>query len=131
MDIFPAQKIKVVEMEVKGMGVVATQDIKAGEAIEVCPIVFISKKEAEFFEKEGSPLKFYYLQQTATDKLCVMLGFGSIYNHSLSPNADIEYNEEKIERCVTFKALKDIKSGEEIVFDYEFDNNAVEFLKQD
>lgn len=131
MDIFPPKKIKVVEMAVKGMGVVATEDIKAGETIEVCPVVFISKQETEFFEKEKTPLKFYYLIQTDTNQFCVMLGYGSIYNHSLTPNADIEYNDQKAERYVFFKALKDIKTGEEIVFDYEFDDNVVEYLKQD
>jgi uncharacterized protein len=130
MEILPPQKIKVVDIEGKIRGVIATQDIKSGEIIEVCPIVFISKKEADFFEKENSALKYYYLQQTATNKYCIMFGYGSLYNHSFSPNADIDYNEEIPENFLFFKAIKDIKAGEEIVFDYEFDNNVVEFLDQ-
>lgn len=130
MDIFPPQKIKIIDIENKGRGVVAVEEIKEGETIEVCPIVFISEKEASFIEEQSDILKFYYLMQLSTNKYCIMLGYGSIYNHSFNPNADIEYNEDKIENFLSFKAIKNIKAGEEIVFDYEFDNNIVEFLDQ-
>ena len=59
-----------------------------------------------------------------------MLGYGSIYNHSENPNAEIDYNEGKQEDFLFFKAIKDIKIGEEIVYNYEFDDNKVEFLEQ-
>ena len=60
-----------------------------------------------------------------------MLGYGSLYNHSFTPNADIDYNVKNVENFLQFEAIKDIKAGEEIFFDYEFDNNIVDFLKQD
>ena len=75
MEILPPKKVKVIEMEIKGMGVVATEDIKVGEIIETCPVVFISKEEVEFFEKEKTPLKFYYLIESDTNKFCLMLGY--------------------------------------------------------
>lgn len=131
MEILPPKKIKIVDMPEKGRGVVATEDIKNGEIIEICPIVFISEKETSFFEKEKTVLKYYYLIQTATNKFCIMLGYGSLYNHSLTPNADIDYNTKTAENFLQFEAIKDIKAGEEIVFDYEFDNNVADFLKQD
>lgn len=127
MEILPPKKVKVVEIPGKGRGVVAIKNIKAGETIEICPIVHISKAEAEF-TKNSDVLKFYCLEQTAHEKFCLMLGYGSIYNHDANPNADIEYNERKSENYLTFKALKNIKSGEEIVYDYEFDDNIEEFL---
>lgn len=130
MDIFPPQKIKVADIESKGRGVVATQNIKAGETIEVCPIVFLSKKETSFLESESDVLRFYYLIQPEIGKCCVMFGYGSMYNHGLNPNAEIDYSEKNAENFLFFKALKDIKIGEEIVFNYQFDNNIVEFLEQ-
>ncbi|MDO8554982.1 MAG: SET domain-containing protein-lysine N-methyltransferase [bacterium] len=130
MDILPPQKIKVIDIKGKGRGVVATQDIQAGETIEVCPIVFLSKKEIDFLENESDVLRFYYLIQPETEKCCVMFGYGSIYNHSLSPNAEIDYNEKIAENFLFFKTIKDIKAGEEIVFNYQFDNGIVDFLKQ-
>ena len=129
MEINPPEKIKIIDISGKGRGVVATRNIKKGEIIEICPVVFISKKEADFIKTKSDILKFYYLEQTASNKFCMMLGYGSIYNHSLNPNADIKYNEKKIENYLSFVAIKNIKAGEEIVYDYEFNYNKEEFLK--
>jgi SET domain-containing protein len=57
-----------------------------------------------------------------------MLGWGSIYNHDLNPNADIDYPDIKEEKYLQFKAVRDIEVGEEIVFNYEFDNDIADFL---
>lgn len=130
MDILPPQKIKVIDITGKSRGVIATQDVQAGETIEVCPIVFLSKKDISFLENESDVLRFYYLIQPEIGKCCVMFGYGSMYNHSLSPNAEIDYNEKSAENFLFFKALKDIKTGEEIVFNYQFDNDIVDFLEQ-
>jgi len=131
MEILPATSIKIVEIAGKGRGVVATQKINKGEIIETCPIIEISKKEADFIQKEGNNviLNYYYLYQEDLQRCCIMLGWGSIYNHSLTPNADIDYPDEKSEKYLQFKALKDIDVGEEIEFNYEFDNNVSDFLK--
>ena len=132
MDIFSPQKIKVIDIAGKGRGVLATQNIKKGETIEVCPIIFLSKKEVSFLEKESDILKFYYLIQPEINKFCLMLGYGSLYNHSLdNPNAEIDYDINKAENYLFFKAIKDISIGEEIVFNYQFDNNVVDFLSLD
>ena len=48
MDILPSQMIKVIDIKDKGRGVIATKEIKSGEIIEICPILFISKTEADF-----------------------------------------------------------------------------------
>jgi len=131
MEIIPPTKIKIVEVTGKGFGVVATQKINKDEIIETCPIVVLSQKECDFIEKEGNNviLNYYYLFQEDLKRCCIMLGWGSIYNHSLTPNADIDYPDEKSERYLQFKALRDIEAGEEIEFNYEFDNNVSDFLK--
>ena len=129
MEIYPPKKIKLVDIQGKGRGVIATQDIKKDEIIEYCPIIFLSDKEVDFLENKSDILKFYYLWQCTINKHCLMLGYGSLYNHSLNPNADIDYNTEKSENHLLFQAIKDIKAGEEIVYDYEFENNKEEFLE--
>lgn len=129
MDIFSSQKVKVKDIAGKGRGVVATQNIKAGETIETCPVIFLSKKEVDFLEKESDILKFYYLIQPEINRFCLMLGYGSLYNHSLdNPNAEIDYDVDKAENYLFFKAIKDINIGEEIVYDYQFDDNIADFL---
>jgi hypothetical protein len=129
MEIFPPKKIKIKKIKEKDRGVVATRNIKKGEVIEYCPVVFLSKKEINLFKSPSAVLHFYYLWQYAIDKYCLMLGYGALYNHSLTPNADVDYNTKKIKDYVVFKAIKNIRKGEEIVYDYEFDNNKEEFLK--
>jgi len=128
MEIVPLQKIKVVNIKGKGRGVVATQNIKKDEIIEFCPIVFISDQEASFFEKENTILKFYYLFQYAIGRKCIMLGYGSLYNHSKNPNANIDYDVKELKNYLFFQAIKDIKAGEEISYDYEFDDDKEDFL---
>lgn len=128
MEILPPQKIKIIDIKGKGRGIVATHDIKKGEIIEFCPIVFISDKEESFFRNEGSILQFYYLIQPETGRLCLMLGYGSLYNHSRHPNAEIDYDTVASKDYVFFRASKKIKSGEEIVFDYQFDDDKEDFL---
>lgn len=129
MEICPPKKVKVVGIQGKGRGVVATQNIKKGEIIEYCPVIFLSDKEVDFIKNKSDILKFYYLWQYAIDKYCLMLGYGSLYNHSSNPNADVDYNTKKSKNYLIFQAIKNIKSGEEIVYDYEFDDNKEEFLK--
>lgn len=129
MEILPPQKIKATNVQGKGRGVIATQDIKKGEIIEFCPVIFISKKEADFLEKENTVLGYYCLWQFENKKTCVMLGYGSLYNHSTNPNAEIDYNTKKAENYVFYRALKKIQAGEEIVWDYEFENGKEDFLK--
>ncbi|TSC94156.1 MAG: hypothetical protein CEN87_609 [Parcubacteria group bacterium Licking1014_1] len=68
MEILPPKKIKIINIEKKGRGVIATQDIKKDEIIEFCPIIFISNKEVDFLKIESDILKFYYLWQYAINK---------------------------------------------------------------
>jgi len=128
MEITPPQKIKIQDIKGKGRGIFATQDIKKGEIIEHCPIIFLSEKEIKFLNNESDILKFYYLFQYAIDKYCIMLGYGSLYNHSKDANADIDYDSNEPKNFITFTAIKDIKTGEEVVYDYEFDDNKENFL---
>jgi len=128
MEIIPPTKVKVVEIAGKGRGIVATQKILKGEVIETCPIIIISETEKQFIETQSDILKFYYLIQEDLERCCIMLGYGSIYNHSENPNADIDYEENKSQKYLKFIALCDINVGEEIVYDYEFENNQPEYL---
>lgn len=128
MEIFPPKKIKISSINGKGFGIIATENITSGEIIEQCPVIPLSEKEVKFLDNESDVLKFYYLFQYAVNKHCLMLGYGSLYNHSDNPNADVDYNTENYQRYLSFVAIKDIKAGEEIVYDYEFDNGKEEFL---
>jgi hypothetical protein len=67
---------------------------------------------------EKTALKDYYFAWD--DKsVAIVLGYGALYNHSNNPNADVEYLFE--EQRLNFVALRDVRRGEEICFDYRTD----------
>lgn len=111
-------ELQVVNLPGKGRGVVAKRAFAPGDEIEVCPVIVldIAAKPAYlmaylFYWERGFALAF---------------GYGSLYNHSASPNADWTADEER--RTITFFALRPIEPGDEICFDY---NGSPEVLKQE
>lgn len=127
MECKPPTKVKVINIKGKGLGVVATDQIFKDEIIEVCPLIIISEEEANFINSsDNNVLKFYILELTSINKHVLHLGYGLIYNHSLEPNAEIEYIENT--RFLIFRAIKDIFIDEEIEYNYNFDNEITEYL---
>lgn len=131
MDIFPPNKIKIVEIKGKGRGVVATENISKNEIIETCPLIILGAKDSQFVGDKSDTLRHYHLYQQKFDRNCIMLGYASLYNHSFEPNADIEYGNDPKAKYLIYKAIKDIKAGDEITWNYNFDNNRVDFLPAD
>jgi len=119
MDIHPPRKIMVTDIPGKGRGVVATARIHAGEIIETCPILVLRSKDAHFLKHDSDTLCYYFFEQTLFNRACVMFGYASIYNHSFDPNADFDYSDDPREQYLLIRALRDIESGEEVVWNYD------------
>lgn len=98
----------------KGRGVFALRDFKEGEVIENCPVLTFTPKERKHLEK--TPLNYYIYPWRSTRGAALVLGYGSIYNHSYSPNADWKQNFKT--NSMVFGATKSIKKGEEITVNY-------------
>lgn len=99
----------------KGRGVFASKTFKKGDLIEVCPVIEISKKDHQALV--GNLLENYTFVWNASKKTAaIVLGYGSLYNHSKKCNAD--YTKNLKEKIMLFKAIKTIKNGEEITIDY-------------
>ncbi|MDO8505902.1 MAG: SET domain-containing protein-lysine N-methyltransferase [bacterium] len=130
MDIHPPKKIKISEIENKGRGVVATEKILKNEIIEYCPILLLRKKDSTFIKNKNKndTLYYYYLQQPDLKRDVIMLGYASLYNHSSDPNCEVDYPADPKMNYIFFRAIKNIKAGEEIIWDYNFDDDLVEFL---
>jgi len=126
MEIIPPKKIKVVNIEGKGKGIVATDNIENDEVIEICPILILSDLEDEFIRIKSDFLKYYTLELIKKNKNVLLNGYGLLYNHSFEPNSDIFY--EKDDNFIIFKAIKNIIKGEEITFNYDFEDNKTDFL---
>ena len=52
--------------------------------------------------------------------VAIALGYGSLYNHSYSANATYEKHFD--DKLITFKAIADIRRGEEITVNYNYGN---------
>jgi uncharacterized protein len=98
----------------KGRGVFALKDFEINEVIESAPVLIFTPKERKILEK--SLLNYYLYPWRSTRGAALALGFGSIYNHSYSPNADWKQNFKT--KCMVYRALKTIKKGEEITVNY-------------
>lgn len=100
-------KIVVQRSRLHGYGVFAEKNIKKGEKIEECYMI-ISKRGGD------KALEDFYFD--AKGKYALFTGFGIIYNHADTPNADYILNIKK--RLVTIKAVKPIRKGDEIFITY-------------
>ena len=98
----------------KGRGVFAAHDFKAGEVIENAPVLIFTPKERKHLEK--TLLNYYVYPWRSTRGAAIALGYGSIYNHSFSPNADWKQNFKT--QSMVYRAIKPIKKGEEITVNY-------------
>lgn len=102
----------------RGRGVFARKLIRSGTIIERVPMLVFSSDEIHL---NGKPTTLYrYCFEWGKDTVAIALGFGSIYNHSYSPNARYD---DIAQRTKVFTAIQDIQPGEEITINYNGDPN--------
>jgi SET domain-containing protein len=105
--------IEVRRTENKGRGVFARRLIPEGTIFERAPVLVIPAVEID--ENPYDTVLTRYCFQWGRDTVAVVLGFGSLYNHSYRPNA---YYRDRRSRVKEFVALRDIAPGEEITINY-------------
>lgn len=103
-----------------GRGVFARVDIKKGELIETCPVIPIPEHDVAALS-HSILLTYFYFFGKERERMVVALGFGSIYNHTDTPNAT--YKEREKDQAIDFIALRDIQKGEEITVNYVQEHN--------
>jgi len=99
----------------KGRGVFAQKPFTKGEIIERPPVIAIPKEEVELIDKT---VLFNYYYDWNDGQIAVVLGLGSLYNHSYHPNA--LYARKIEERIMEYTAYQDIAVGEEITINYNY-----------
>lgn len=113
MKINPPNKIYIDKSKIHGYGVFANQIIEAGEIIEECPIYDLGITKGE-----PSPVlidyRFNWPQGAGSNwtKQVIPWGYGSLYNHSNTPNAYWRSNLEN--ETFEFVASKTIEKDEEV-----------------
>lgn len=98
-----------------GRGVYARCDIKKGEIIETSPIIKVPRHDMSNLKESILVTYFFYFDKNKK-RLALALGFGSIYNHSYTPN--IIYKIKSKEKLIDFIALDNINKNDELTFNY-------------
>lgn len=105
----------ILETENSGRGVFTSIDLSAGDLIEICPVIEIPAVELSIIHK--TVLHDYYFVWGEDNKSCaIALGFGSLYNHAVHPNADFIRDFEN--KTIEIMAITDIPAGKEITINY-------------
>src|SRR5690242_12958921 len=100
----------------KGRGVFAEKQFVKDDLIERAPVIVLPISQEQFLDQTA--LKDYYFSWNE-DTVAVALGFGSLYNHSYTPNA--RYLKKHADSVIEFVALYTIEVGEEITINYNGD----------
>lgn len=101
-------------------GVFATVDIPKGTLFHEAPVIAYPNEQHEHIEKT---LMADYAFEYGIGRTAILLGYGMLFNHSYTPNADYEINFDN--QTFDFFAHKDVKAGEELFINYngEVDND--------
>jgi uncharacterized protein len=117
MDILSSNNIYIAQSKIPqgGRGVFARTKITEGETIERCPIIEIPKGDRASL-RESILVTYFYFFGKSKERVLLALGFGSIYNHSYTPNA--AYKIKPKEKTIEFICIKNIHKDEEITVNY-------------
>ena len=110
-----SEKVCVKRSPGKGRGVFARKLIAKGEVIERVPVFLIPFKHIVGGKK--NPELAHYFYEWNRGHSALTLGYGSLYNHSYTPNAVYRHGQ----MAMSYVALRDIQPGEEITVNYNGD----------
>jgi uncharacterized protein len=106
----------------KGRGVFAARTFRAGESIEVCPVILF-RKPYETLHKELKTVVFHWpVPEGSRATQALALGYGSLYNHSNPSSLRYETDTEAL--LMRFIAVRDIDADEELTINYNADGGA-------
>jgi hypothetical protein len=107
-----------------GRAVFARRGLQQGEIFERVPVLLVPKAQVfgtgEVARRAGVAISWYVFAWIHPEREYVglSLGYGSIYNHSETPNAKYQMHLPDV---MEFFALRDIQAGEEITINYRGD----------
>ncbi len=105
----------IIPHKIKKRCIECAENISEGELIELCPVIILSPEDTELIHKTKLH-DYYFVWDIETKSSAIALGFGSLYNHSDTPNAEFELMVA--DQMIRIYALRDIPAGEEICLDY-------------
>jgi SET domain-containing protein len=118
----------IADSQLGGRGVFSTEMIPAGTLVEIAPVIVLPADDLKRIHEHSILHDYYFLWSDDGAEGALALGYGSLYNHSYSPNTEYYTNRETM--TIDIFAIIDIVAGEEITFNYNgmpHDNTPVWF----
>lgn len=101
-----------------GRGLYATYDLKPGTVLFIAEVLVLNENDT--IKVNETDLKYYTFKYD-TDRDCLVLGDGEIFNHSDTPNVDYKLIQYETRKCMMFVATKEVLAGEQLFIDYSAD----------
>ena len=105
----------VAPSEIHDRGMFCGIFIPEGSIIEICPVILIPPRDMKNLKKT-SLYDYYFIWEEDEKSGAIALGYGSMYNHAYQPNSRYYVDYEGL--TLEIHAIKDIKAGQEITFNY-------------
>lgn len=109
--IDPRLQVKKSKIENAGYGVFASDDINKNTIIERAHGLKINRKH-----RDGSIINYDY--NLDPKNTFVVFGYGSIYNHSDTPNIEHVLDKNNDTPNMTYRTTRPIEAGEELYVSY-------------
>jgi len=111
-ETFNMSRVEFSKRDHGGYTITSKTQFAREEIIEICPIILVG------VEAKAIPrLKDFIFEINKTNNMYgVVLGYGSLYRHSQTPNCRFAYNSSN--KQMYFIALRPIQMGEELTIDY-------------
>jgi uncharacterized protein len=118
--LFLSSKIYVDDSPIHGRGVFTRELILKDEVIEECHFVKLVETNFTKLDEQIKQIAFFW---SIPKEMChvIVMGYGSIYNHSDLNNAN--WINDPVKSCLRFYAVRDIQPGEEICTNYKKTNH--------
>ena len=105
----------LLEDELKGRCIYTSVDLQPNDLIEICPIIKIPSGQLKHID-QTKLYDYYFLWEEEGFEACIALGYGSLYNHSSTPNAEVIMDYD--DGTIRIEATQSIKASSEILIDY-------------
>jgi len=111
-EVFNVNRVEYSKRSSGAYTVLAKTQFAKGEIVEIAPVIFVG------LEAKAVPrLKDYIFEIDSLKQIYgVVLGYGSLYKHSETPNVTFAYNGKN--RQMYFITARTVKAGEELSIDY-------------
>jgi len=99
----------------RGRGVFTAESLNADDLIEICPIIKLPDGQLSHID-QTILYDYYFLWEESGYRGCIVLGYGSIYNHNNNPNADVIFDYG--DSIIKIVSNQEIEAGSELFIDY-------------